>query len=78
MEINETKTPDAREVASELFSLLDKHDNTVQNEAIEYVIKTVTSHRNRRIEQLEMEIIGLRDINHDLTTRLAYINHKNP
>lgn len=65
----------AHEMANELVMALQEHDTTVQNEVIEYLIKGITATRVKRIQELEMEAIRLRDTNHDLTTRLAYINH---
>lgn len=65
----------ARDIADELVLILQEHGTTVQNEVIEYLIKNITATRIKRIQELEMEAIRLRDTNHDLTSRLAYINH---
>lgn len=67
--------PSPRDIAESLLQILGPHDNEVQNGALEYVIKLITSNRSQEIEKLETKVMSLRNAKHDLTTRLAYINH---
>lgn len=64
-----------RDLAKELVDQLSGLDFEVQNSTIEYIIKGISTDRTRQIEKLEHQVMQLRDANHDLTTRLAYINH---
>lgn len=73
LQLNPEKGPS--EIADDVLQLLSSYDDEVQNSTIDYVIKKIFTSRDQELQKLETKVMALRNVRHDLVTRLAYLNH---